>query len=55
MTEANDNGEDLDAIYIDLCKAFDKVPHRRLILKLEKYGVNGEILLWTENFLQDRS
>ena len=28
--------------------------HRILILKLEKYGVKGDLLLWIENFLQDR-
>ena len=44
----------MDVIYIDFCKAFDKVPHRRLILKLEKYGVKGDLLLWIENFLQDK-
>ena len=29
LTEAIDNGEDVDVIYLDFCKAFDKVPHRR--------------------------
>ena len=52
LTEAIDNGEDVDVIYIDFYKAFDKVPHRRLILKLEKYGLKET--LWIENFLQDR-
>ena len=54
LTEATDNGEDVDVIDIDFCKTFDKVPHRRLILKLEKYDVKGDLLLRTENFLQDR-
>ena len=39
---------------IDFCKVFDKVPHGRLILKLEKYCVKGDLFLWIENFLQDR-
>ena len=29
LTEAIDNSEDVDVIYLDFCKAFDKVPHRR--------------------------
>ena len=44
----------MDVIYIDFCKAFDKIPHRRLIIKQEKYGVKEDLLLWIENFLQDR-
>ena len=35
ITEAMDNGNDVGAIYLDLCKAFDKIPHRRLLQKLE--------------------
>ena len=30
ITEAMDNGNDVDVIYLDFCKAFDKIPHRRL-------------------------
>ena len=43
MPEVNDNGEDVDVIHIGFCKAFDKVPHRRFTLKLEKYGVKGDL------------
>ena len=35
-------------------KAFDKVPHKRLILKLESYGITGSILLWIKDFLANR-
>ena len=54
LTEAIDNGEDADAIYLDFCKAFDKVPYRRLVLKLEQYGIKGDFHLWIKNFLHDR-
>ena len=54
LTEAIDNGEDVDVIYLDSCKAFDKVPHRRLVYKLEQYGIKGDLLLWIKNFLHDR-
>ena len=44
----------MDVIYLDICKAFDKVPHRRLVYKLEQYGIKGDLLLWIKNFLHDR-
>ena len=44
LTEAIDNGEDVDVIYLDFCKAFDKVPHRRLVYKLEQLGIKGDHL-----------
>jgi hypothetical protein len=53
-TEIIDNGGYLDVIYLDFAKAFDKVAHQRLISKMEGYGVNNEILKWTECFLTDR-
>jgi hypothetical protein len=35
-------------------KAFDKVPHRRLIHMMEYYGINDPVLNWTRAFLSDR-
>ena len=35
-------------------KAFDKVPHKRLLYKLSTYGIQGKILSWIENFLDNR-
>ena len=49
------NGNVIDTIYLDFAKAFDTVPHRRLIRKLESYGIQGELLYWIEAFLSDRS
>ncbi len=34
--------------------AFDKVSHRKLLTKIEAYGINGEVLKWIECFLNDR-
>jgi len=43
------------AVYIDFCKAFDTVSHQKLILKLEKFGINGNLLSWISDFLSERT
>jgi len=52
-TELLVNRGQIDAIYTDLEKAFDKIPHKRLISKLSSYGLNKEIS-WIEAFLNNR-
>ena len=44
-----------DCIYMDYQKAFDKVPHNRLISKLKAYKFNAELLDWVQSYLKDRS
>ena len=53
-TKILDKGGNLDAIYLDLQKAFDTVPHQRLLKKLHSYGIRGEVLKWIADFLQNR-
>ena len=43
-----------DVIYFDFSKAFDTVPHNRLLNKLRGYGVDGRLLEWLEWFLTNR-
>ena len=50
-----DNKIPVDAAYLDFRKAFDSVPHKRLITKLKGYGVRGKILDWISSFLFGRS
>ena len=45
----------IDCIYCDFLKAFDTVPHKRLILKISSYGITGNVLGWLSNFLQNRT
>ena len=45
----------VDAIYLDFRKAFDTVPHKRLVKKLSGYGVGGNILTWITDFLSERT
>ena len=49
------NGSVVDTIYFDFKKAFDTVPHRRLLGKLEAYGIKGKIWIWISEFLTSRS
>ena len=41
-----DEGSPVDIIYLDFQKAFDKVPHQRLILKLKSHGMGNSIIKW---------
>ena len=53
-TKFLDDKKIVDVIYFDFQKAFDTVPHKRLIGKLYSYGIRGRLLNWIENFLKDR-
>jgi len=53
-TKALDDGYGLDIIYLDYRKAFDSVPHKRLIEKLKTYGITGCLRKWIESFLTSR-
>ena len=45
-TEMLDSGDPVDAIYLDFSKAFDTVPHQRLLNKLKAYGIAGDTYDW---------
>ena len=49
-----EKGGQIDAIYSDFEKAFDKVPHKRLISKLHSYMIDGGVIKWIVNFLKAR-
>ena len=53
-TKALDDNEQVDIIYTDFEKAFDKVPHRRLISKLQAYGLSDSVIDWIRAFLTSR-
>ena len=44
-----------DIILMDFAKAFDKVPHKRLLYKLHWYGIRGSIHHWIQSFLSNRT
>ena len=49
-----DETKAVDVIYLDFQKAFDKVPHQRLLIKLKSHGVTGKLLKWVEDWLSER-
>ena len=54
ITQALSNGNGVDIIYLDFQKAFDKVPHKRLLKKLHDYGIRGQVYEWVKEFLNKR-
>ena len=47
-------GEDVDVVFMDFAKAFDKVPHIRLCRKLESHGIADRLLVWILEWLVGR-
>jgi len=41
-------------IYLDFQQAFDKVPHKRLMMKINAMGITGDVFNWIEDWLNDR-
>ena len=54
ITRYIEDHKDIDIIYLDFSKAFDTVPHQRLINKLKAYSINGKLLKWITDFLNER-
>ena len=53
-TEALMHDIPVDIIYLDYAKAFDTVPHCRLIKQVETFGITGKVLSWIQAFLTNR-
>ena len=54
VTRAVDEGNCVDVIFLDFAKAFDKVPHQRLLVKLRRHGIKGRLLNWISEWLGGR-
>ena len=42
-----DEGSPVD-VYLDFHKAFDKLPHQRVLLKLKAHGIDNDVINWIE-------
>ena len=54
-TKILDEGKNADIVYLDFAKAFDKVPHGRLLAKMKSKGISGEVYNWIESWLKGRT
>lgn len=52
--KALDSGKEVQVIFLDISKAFDRVWHKGLLYKLKKAGVTGTLLGWFDSYLSDR-
>ena len=52
ITKWVDDGSSVDIVYLDFQKAFDKVSHQRLLLKLKAHG--NDVINWIEKWLTHR-
>lgn len=48
------NSSQIDCVYLDFSKEFDKVNHRILVAKMQGHGVGGSLLGWIRSYLSDR-
>ena len=55
FTETLNGSDQTDAIFLDMSKAFDTVPLKKLCCKLFHYGIHGYTLKWIESLLTGRS
>ena len=50
-----DHGKQTDVLLLDFSKAFDTAPHKRLLKKLDHYGIRGQLLKWIESWPYGRT
>ena len=55
IASAIQSNKTIHAAILDFSKAFYKVPHRRLLTKLDYYGIRDSLLNWFESFLTQRT
>jgi len=55
LSHALDQRKQTDVILLDFSKAFDSVPHQRLLVKLRHYGINSHVCQWINTWLTRRS
>jgi uncharacterized protein YajQ (UPF0234 family) len=51
---SGESKKQVDVVFLDFKKAFDKVPQSKLILRLQACGLNLKMVNWIRDFLSDR-
>ena len=46
--------QNVDVVYLDFSKAFDKVPYKQLLSKIKSFGIEGKLFNWLEDWLNNR-
>ena len=54
VTNYVDQGHPVDILYLDFSKAFDSVPHQRLLSKIRAHGIGNVLVDWIEDWLSGR-
>ena len=55
IADSLDNGDKIDALIVDFSKAFDLVPHGRLLTKIANSGVDSKVVVWIRKFILGRT
>ena len=55
LAKVVNNSGQVDMLVLDFAKAFDTVAHKRLLGKLESYGIDGNLYGWIQSFLEGRT
>ncbi|CAL4100130.1 unnamed protein product, partial [Meganyctiphanes norvegica] len=52
--EALEEGKQIDTVFLNFARAFDKVDHEILMSKIVKHKIKGKIAKWLNEFLNER-
>ena len=52
--KAADENKVIGIVFINIKKAFDSIPHKQLLFKLQRAGLSGNLLEWIQNYLANR-
>ena len=55
LADSLDKNKQTDMVILDFSKAFDRVSHQRLLIKLRHYGIQGTTFQWIQSFLSSRN
>lgn len=55
LADAQNRGYSIIVIYLDICKAFDQVPHHKLLTELSRIGITDPLYSWVKSYLSNRT